>query len=68
MMNHNAQTAMLSGTALMTGLLVGIGAGLLLAPESGARTRRRLHRLAERLHDHAGVIADEAKQAVTGLL
>jgi len=67
-MTDSARTAMLIGTALVTGLLVGVGAGVLWAPESGARTRRRLHRVAEHLHDHVGAIADEAKQAVAGLV
>jgi hypothetical protein len=36
----------MSTTAFLAGLVTGIGTGLLLATQSGARTRRQLHSLA----------------------
>lgn len=61
-------TAIWGGAALVTGLAVGVGAGLMLAPQSGARTRQHLRHLAAELGEHAGSIADEAKQAVAKLV
>ena len=47
MMNDNERSLMVGATALVTGLCVGVGAGLLFAPHSGARTRRYLRSFAE---------------------
>ena len=48
MMNDNARSPVIVGaTALVTGLCVGVGAGILFAPHSGARTRRHLRSFAE---------------------
>jgi hypothetical protein len=47
MMNDNARSLIVSATALVTGLCVGVGAGVLFAPHSGARTRRYLRGFAE---------------------
>jgi gas vesicle protein len=51
---------------VVTGALIGAGVALLLAPDSGKRTRRRIRRSAEELSDAAGdrlqTVADDAKQ------
>ena len=47
MMNDNARSIFVGTTALVTGLCVGVGAGLLFAPYSGARMRRHLRSYAE---------------------
>ena len=47
MMNDNARSLIVGETALVTGLCVGVGAGVLFAPYSGARTRRHLRGFAE---------------------
>ncbi|MEJ2336883.1 MAG: YtxH domain-containing protein [Gemmatimonadales bacterium] len=51
---------------VLVGALLGAGAALLLAPESGKRTRRRIRRSAEDLTDAAGdtlqTVADDAKR------
>lgn len=48
------------------GALIGAGVALLLAPDSGKRTRRRIRRSAEDLSDAAGdrlqTVADDARQ------
>ena len=51
---------------VLTGALIGAGVALLLAPESGRRTRRRIRRSAEDISDAAGdtlqAVADDAKR------
>jgi gas vesicle protein len=47
MTNDNAGSLIVGATALVTGLCVGVGAGVLFAPYSGARTRRYLRSFAE---------------------
>lgn len=45
-MTEGTRCTGMSTTAFFAGLVAGIGTGLLLAPQSGARTRRQLHSLA----------------------
>jgi hypothetical protein len=47
MMNDTARSLIVGATALVTGLCVGVGAGVLFAPHSGARTGRYLRSFAE---------------------
>lgn len=47
MMNDNVRSLIVGATALVTGLCVGVGASVLFAPYSGARTRRHLRGIAE---------------------
>jgi gas vesicle protein len=55
--NDNARSLIVGATALVTGLCVGVGAGVLFAPYSGARTRRHLRSFAEdKLEDTAEVV------------
>ena len=46
---------------LTLGALVGTSAALLLAPQSGRRTRRQLARRAEELTDTAGEVLEDAR-------
>ncbi len=41
-------------SGLILGVVIGAGVALLSAPESGSRTRRRLHRAATDVRDQAG--------------
>jgi gas vesicle protein len=47
---------------VFTGMAVGVVVGLLLAPSSGAQTRRRLSAEAQRVADAARSVADKAEQ------
>jgi len=55
---------LMGGFMFLAGMAVGVGTGLLVAPESGARTRRRLREYAEDLGDQITDLADEAKVKV----
>jgi gas vesicle protein len=51
----------------VTGLALGIVAGLLIAPESGARTRHRLAEEARRVAEAARIVADRAERTAEAL-
>lgn len=52
------------GTMFLIGFVAGIGAGLLVAPQSGARTRRHLHDLTRDLEEEASHIWGDAKTSI----
>jgi len=71
-MNDNLHTRGNSsaGTTLVgfaLGAVVGAGLALLLAPESGKKTRQRIASTAQRWSKSAGHTLDQARGAVTGL-
>jgi gas vesicle protein len=53
-----------STTAFLAGLVTGIGTGLLLASQSGARTRRQLHSLAKDMQEEASHMLGDAKTSI----
>lgn len=57
-----------AGFTFLTGVLVGGVAGLLYAPQSGARTRRQIGSLTEDVKERLGVFAEDAKGAVESLV
>lgn len=59
MMNPHKSLPILGITALVIGFCVGVGTGVLLAPQSGARTRRRLKSLAEGMVEDTAEAVDE---------
>ena len=50
--------------ALVVGGLVGAGVALLLAPQSGKRTRQQIADLAEALKDYASDLTDKVRTKV----
>lgn len=66
MMTHEegVRSVLFGTVTFLAGLAIGFGAGLLLAPQSGERTRRQLHDLAEDFGERASTIAGEASDAV----
>lgn len=58
----NGKHIMYGGVGFVAGLVVGTGVGLVTAPHSGARTRRRLKVLAQDLTERLAELTDEARE------
>ena len=58
---YDRQSLMIGTTAALTGLCFGIGTGVLLAPHSGARTRRQLKHFTED-------VVDDTKEAIEDVI
>ena len=54
----------IGASTFFTGLVAGIGAGLLLAPQSGARTRRQLYGFAKDIEEETSHVLDGAKASI----
>jgi gas vesicle protein len=63
-MTEGTRCTGMSMTAFFAGLVAGIGTGLLLAPQSGARTRRQLHGLAKDLQEESNYMLGDAKTSL----
>ena len=63
-MTEGTRCTGMSTTAFFAGLVAGIGTGLLLAPQSGARTRRQLHSLAKDLQEETSHMLGDAKTSI----
>ena len=69
-MNEHANNTSNTGLALMgfaLGAAVGAGLAILLAPDSGKKTRERLASTAQRLSKGAGHVIDEARDTLADL-
>lgn len=65
---HDEETGCNSGSLVLSFLLggmVGAGLALLLAPQSGAETRRKIREMADEVKDKAEGYAGMAKEQVT---
>jgi len=67
-MNEGARCTGIGTTAFFAGLVAGIGAGLLLAPQSGARTRRQLESLAKDLQEDTSHMLSDAKTSIGNMI
>ena len=67
-MNQESRCLMVGLLAFLTGVTAGAMAGLLLAPHSGAYTRRQLQNLAEDLEEGAQSLVDESRRVVKDLV
>lgn len=67
-MDSDTRYVMIAGLALMTGVVLGTGLGLLIAPQSGSRTRRQLKNMMEDASERAGEFADDAKEVVSDIM
>lgn len=67
-MDNDTRCIILGGLALLTGIVLGTGLGLLLAPQSGARTRRQLRNMMEDASERVSEFADDAKDTVNEMM
>ena len=63
-MTEGTRCTGMSTTAFFAGLVAGISTGLLLAPQSGARTRRQLHSFAKDLQEETSHMLGDAKTSI----
>lgn len=56
-------TVVLGGTTFLAGLMIGAGVGLVVAPHSGARTRRHMRVLAEDMKDRLSELSQDLRDA-----
>ena len=67
-MDNDTRLVLFGGLALITGVIMGTGLGMLLAPQSGARTRRQLRNMVEDATERVGELADDAKDTVNDVV
>ena len=67
-MDNDTRFVIFGGLALITGIVLGTGLGMLLAPQSGARTRRQLRNMVEDATERVGEIADDAKDTMNDVV
>lgn len=67
-MTEGTRYAGISTTAFFAGFIAGIGAGLLLAPQSGARTRRQLENLAKDLQEDTSHMLGDARTSIGNVI
>ena len=56
------------GVALLAGTLIGVGLGILFAPQSGQKTRRDMRRLGERAMEKAESFQDDLRESLDGMI
>ena len=66
-MDTETRTIFLAGISFLTGLILGLGTGILLAPQSGTDTRRRIGEAMEDSSQQVGKWVEDAKGRVQDL-
>jgi hypothetical protein len=64
MEQHDRNLVMVAAFSFLLGGAVGAGLALLLAPQSGKKTRRQIQHMAEDLADQAGEYAGKLKNRI----
>ena len=63
---ENKNRSIIAGTiAFFAGVMVGVSAGLLLAPQSGDRTRRKIQDMAADVQEDAETFMKDTKEKVS---
>ena len=67
-MKLQSSTTILTGLSLFTGAVIGLGTGVLLAPQSGERTRRKIKDLVEDAGEHFEAKTNTTKRSMARFL
>ena len=66
MMEENNRALIFGAVAFFAGVIIGLGAGMLVAPQSGDRTRRQLQNLAMDVQEDAETFVKDTKEKMSG--
>lgn len=67
-MDNDTRYVLFGGLAFITGIVIGTGMGILMAPQSGTRTRRKLRNLAEDAGERVNEFTEDARDAVDNIM
>jgi len=67
-MDTETRSVFVAGLTFFSGLIFGLGMGVLLAPQSGSRTRRHLRTMVEDIGERAGEWVEDAKGTMNGMV
>lgn len=67
-MDSDTRCALVAGLTFVSGLIFGLGMGVILAPQSGSRTRRHLRTMMEDMGERAGEWVEDAKGTMNGMV
>jgi len=67
-MDSETRCAVVAGLTFVSGLIFGLGMGILLAPQSGSRTRRHLRTMMEDMGERAGEWVEDAKDTMSDMV
>ncbi len=67
-MDTDTRYVMFGGLAFITGIVLGTAMGILMAPQSGTRTRRKLRNFAEDAGERMTEFTEDARDAVDNIM
>ncbi len=67
-MDTETRCVFVAGLTFFSGLIFGLGMGVLLAPQSGSRTRRHLRTMVEDMGERATEWVEDAKGTMNGMV
>lgn len=67
-MDNDSRSVVFAGLSFLVGVMIGTGLGLLLAPQSGSRTRRQIRNMVEDAGERVSELAEDAKETVSEMV
>ncbi len=67
-MDSDTRVILCGGVALFTGILLGTGLGLLIAPQTGRRTRRQIKNYLNDTSERMNDLADDTRDRVSDFM
>ncbi|MCA9470830.1 MAG: YtxH domain-containing protein [Nitrospirales bacterium] len=67
-MDTDTRYVLFGGLAFITGIILGTGMGILMAPQSGSRTRRKIRHFAEDAGERVNEFTEDARGVVDDLM